>query len=83
MDHKALQAAATQQSTKDALRSNSERAVERGVFGVPTFLVDDQLFFGADRLHHLDAYLAGELQVPAGLLQQALQRPASASRNQS
>ena len=34
--------------TKDALRSNTERAVEAGVYGVPTFEVEGQLFWGAD-----------------------------------
>lgn len=36
------------QSVKDALRSNTERAIEEGVFGVPTLVVDGELFWGAD-----------------------------------
>jgi 2-hydroxychromene-2-carboxylate isomerase len=32
------------------LAANGERAVTRGVFGVPTFFVDDEMFFGNDRL---------------------------------
>ena len=32
------------------LRRNTDDAVGRGVFGVPTFFVGDQLFFGQDRL---------------------------------
>ncbi len=36
---------------KDRLRKNSDEAVSRGVFGVPTFFVGDQMFFGQDRLH--------------------------------
>jgi 2-hydroxychromene-2-carboxylate isomerase len=32
------------------LDANNRQAIERGVFGVPTFLVDGELFFGNDRL---------------------------------
>ena len=35
---------------KENLFSNTEAAVERGVFGAPTFFVDDALFFGKDKL---------------------------------
>lgn len=35
---------------KDALRAATDRARERGVFGVPTFDVAGQLYFGQDRL---------------------------------
>jgi 2-hydroxychromene-2-carboxylate isomerase len=29
---------------------NTAAAVERGVFGVPTFFVDSEMFFGKERL---------------------------------
>lgn len=45
------------QDVKDALRRNTEDAVARGVFGVPTFDVDGELFWGADSLPFLAAYL--------------------------
>lgn len=35
---------------KAALKDNTEKAVQRGVFGAPSMFVDDQLFFGQDRL---------------------------------
>ena len=40
--------------------ANTEEAVARGVFGAPTYIVDDQLFWGQDRLSHLDDHLAGK-----------------------
>ena len=43
---------------KDALRRSTEAAAARGVFGVPTFEVDGELFFGADSLELLGAFLA-------------------------
>jgi 2-hydroxychromene-2-carboxylate isomerase len=33
---------------KDALRSNTDEAVARGVFGVPTLAIGEELFWGAD-----------------------------------
>ena len=43
---------------KDALRENTEAAVRRGVYGVPTFAVGDELFWGADKIDMLLDYLA-------------------------
>jgi 2-hydroxychromene-2-carboxylate isomerase len=42
---------------KNKLRSNTEEAVQRGVFGVPTFEVDGELFWGADSIGFLQAFL--------------------------
>ena len=39
-----------QQTVKDQLIANTEEAVNRGVFGAPTFFVSEQMFFGQDRL---------------------------------
>jgi len=38
------------QSTKDRLRAGTQEAYERGVRGVPTVAVGDELFWGDDRL---------------------------------
>lgn len=45
------------ESARDRLKSNSDEAVRMGAFGVPSFVVDGELFFGHDRLPLLDAYL--------------------------
>ena len=37
-------------SVKERLMADTTAAVERGVFGAPTFFVGDQMFFGKDRL---------------------------------
>ncbi|WP_428383483.1 2-hydroxychromene-2-carboxylate isomerase [Nevskia ramosa] len=47
-----------QQSIKDALRASTNQAIENGVFGVPSFVIDKQLFWGADSMQFVDAYLA-------------------------
>ena len=43
---------------KDQLRKNTEEAAARGVFGVPSFVVDGEVFWGADAIEFLAAYLA-------------------------
>lgn len=45
---------------KARLKANTAEAIERGVFGVPTFEVDGKLFWGFDALPMLRAYLAGD-----------------------
>lgn len=34
---------------KEELKANTSEAVERGVFGAPTFFIGDEMFFGNDR----------------------------------
>jgi 2-hydroxychromene-2-carboxylate isomerase len=43
---------------KRQLRQNSQYALENGVFGVPTMVIDGQLFWGADSIDMLTAFLA-------------------------
>ena len=47
-------------AVKAELKANTEQAISRGVFGVPTCEVDDKLFWGADALPMLRAYLGGD-----------------------
>ena len=42
---------------KAKLISNTEQAVERGVFGIPTFFVDDQIYFGKDTIWMIEEIL--------------------------
>jgi 2-hydroxychromene-2-carboxylate isomerase len=42
---------------KDQLRLNTEQAVARGVFGVPSFVADGEVFWGADSIEFLQAFL--------------------------
>ena len=39
---------------KSALMDKTSEAVERGVFGIPTFFVDNEMFFGKDRLGQVE-----------------------------
>ena len=42
---------------KAQLKANTDEALMRGVFGVPTFVVDDKLFWGLDALPMMRQYL--------------------------
>jgi len=39
---------------KDQLLQNTQRSVERGTFGAPTFFVGEEIFFGKDRLREVE-----------------------------
>lgn len=57
-DGAALLAAANTPSVKAVLRQNTEAAVTRGCFGIPTFYIGDDMFFGKDKLGQIDEMLA-------------------------
>jgi 2-hydroxychromene-2-carboxylate isomerase len=42
---------------KEQLFANTQRSVERGAFGSPTFFVDDEIFFGKDRLRDVEDFI--------------------------
>ena len=47
-------------AVKQDLQANTQQAIERGLFGVPSFVVDDKVFWGQDALPMLRAYLLGD-----------------------
>ena len=47
-------------SIKLQLKKNTEDAIAKGIFGVPSFAVDDKLFWGLDALPMLRDYLQGD-----------------------
>ena len=49
-DPQGLLTLANELNTKDALKLATQEAVERGIFGAPTFFVGNQMFWGQDRL---------------------------------
>lgn len=57
-DPQALLALTAEQDVKDALKTNTEAAIKRGMFGAPTFFVGDEMFFGQDRLDFVREALA-------------------------
>jgi 2-hydroxychromene-2-carboxylate isomerase len=47
---------------KQGLLANTQAAVERGVFGSPSFFVGDELFFGKDQLRDVEEEIAQQKQ---------------------
>ena len=46
-----------EEQVKNQLKNNTEQAIAKGVFGVPTFAIDDKLFWGLDALPMLRQYV--------------------------
>jgi len=58
LDGKAILEAAHSDEAKAKLKADTERAVERGVFGAPTFFIGDEMHFGQDRLDFVEDAIA-------------------------
>jgi 2-hydroxychromene-2-carboxylate isomerase len=54
MDGAKILARTQDPDVKQALAANTESAVARGVFGIPTFFVGEEMFFGKDRLAQVE-----------------------------
>ena len=44
----------TSEEAKEALKQNTQRLIERGGFGSPTYFLEDTMFFGNDRMDLLE-----------------------------
>ena len=58
LDRDAILAGINDAGVKEKLRSETDRALQLGVFGAPFFFVDGEPFWGADRLEQVDKWLA-------------------------
>jgi predicted DsbA family dithiol-disulfide isomerase len=65
---------------KDALRKNTEEAAARGVFGVPSFVADGEVFWGADALDFLKAFLKDQAVLRNDEMQRVDALPVGAAR---
>ena len=53
-----LAAACADPLIKQRLKDETERSIARGAFGSPFFIIDDEPFWGADRLDQVERWLA-------------------------
>jgi 2-hydroxychromene-2-carboxylate isomerase len=58
LDAKAILEATQDPEVKAELLANTESAAARGAFGIPTFFVGDEMFFGKERLGQVEEELA-------------------------
>lgn len=59
LDAQAILTATQDPDVKAELAANTEAAAARGAFGIPTFFVGDEMFFGKDRLGQVEEELRG------------------------
>lgn len=83
MDPTGLGEKIRQPAIKARLRDSTELALRAGVFGVPTFQLGEELFWGHDRLVHLAARLRRQISDPLRDLGEILERPRSADRTRT
>jgi 2-hydroxychromene-2-carboxylate isomerase len=80
LDGRGLVARANDPAAKEALRRHTSDAIARGVFGVPTMLAADRLFWGNDRIEHLELALDGRDPLDPARVPELLARSAAAVR---
>ena len=57
LDAKAVLELSQTPETKAKLGDNTQAAYDRGAFGIPTFFVGDEIYFGKDQLLAIEAEL--------------------------
>jgi 2-hydroxychromene-2-carboxylate isomerase len=67
-------------SVKNSLREATARAAQRGVFGVPSFCIDEQVFWGSDAVDFAAAYLTDPSILATDEIRNADALPIGASR---
>ena len=60
LDGAKLLARAQEADVKAKLIENTQKAVERGAFGSPTFFVGDEIFFGKEQLRDVEEMVSGK-----------------------
>jgi len=80
LDGEALFAKTRESEAKNQLRIYTETAIEEGVFGVPSIVVDKEVFWGNDSLIDVEDYLAGEDGLEPEKIAAFLNRPSGATR---
>jgi 2-hydroxychromene-2-carboxylate isomerase len=83
LDGAALLAAVESDAIKQRLRAETDAAIAVGVFGVPTMIVDEELFWGFDDFGHLELFLAGKDPLDRSVLPEWLSIRPTASRQRS
>jgi 2-hydroxychromene-2-carboxylate isomerase len=57
IDAARLIAGSQEPAIKDALKTETQEAVQRGLFGAPVLFVGDEMYFGQDRLQYAEEHL--------------------------
>ena len=68
-------------AVKKSLRDNTEQAVSAGVYGIPTFVINDALFWGFDRTDMLLEYLKNPTLLQTSEMMRLASVPSAAERS--
>jgi 2-hydroxychromene-2-carboxylate isomerase len=66
---------------KESLRAQTDGAIASGIFGVPTLLINGEIFWGADAIGFASAYLADPAILKTEEMQRVTTLPIGASRS--
>ena len=66
---------------KDILRRNTDQAIAAGVFGVPSFVISNEVFWGADSVEFANAFLADPATLDNDEMRRVDGLPAAATRS--
>jgi 2-hydroxychromene-2-carboxylate isomerase len=80
IDGETLSGKVADPKVKDALVNETNMAIEKGVFGVPTVIVDGNLFWGNDQVGHLELLLSGQDPLDRDKLTALQNRPRAIDR---
>jgi 2-hydroxychromene-2-carboxylate isomerase len=82
LDAQSLMDRAALPEAKERLRHNTDEALSRGAFGVPTMFLDGEMFFGFDSFPEVEAFARGEDPVAkrVDLVERWAKLPAAATR---
>ncbi len=69
-----------QEEVKTTLRKNTEAAAARGVFGVPSLVIDGEVFWGADSIEFVKAFLADPSLLGSEEMRRVASLPVGAAR---
>lgn len=66
VDGTAFETACESDELRAALAAVTDRALENGIFGAPTMVIEGEIYWGKDRFEFIDAHLAGNPALPPG-----------------
>ncbi len=78
-----LEARVSDRAVKRQLRANTDEAIARGVFGIPTFVIDEEIFWGDDATEMMLDFLADPELFRRGDLGRLGDLPTAAVRKES
>ena len=80
IDGKNLSQKVSEPYIKNLLVNETNMAIEKGVFGVPSIIIDDNLFWGNDQMEHIELFLDGKDPLDREMLKLHEERPRAIDR---